>query len=187
MSHQDTREGAIAGILVGLAGIYDKELHPEAFVLYSQALIDLSVEDIKRAVVLYLEDAKNDKFPRPAQLKAALSPTDEQQARDAVTRIIHALTKWSDPYGHSDERRNKAKEYIGELGWIIVQRQGGWEKLSVESDLGHGTQAQWRESMVSFMSKARLGILDEAPKLPSRRNEQKSLENLSFLPKLIDK
>jgi hypothetical protein len=138
--------------------------------MYVEDLIDLEIDEITEAIKIYRMDPRNSEPPLPAQLKALLKPSDEIQAVDAVSRIFQALGK----YGDSAKHTEKAKKLIGELGWFIVERFGGWSRITRLSydELGPMAQEQWRELAVTLLTKHRLGLLEEAPKFPETKKAE---------------
>lgn len=154
----------IGKILTHLAEYYDKVLSPIQIKMYSSDLADLEPRELIHAVQLYRMDARNTKFPLPAILRASLYPSDQDQARDIVAKVIEALSK----FGTDRSSMDRAKVFLGELGWLLVKRLGGWERLGHLSydDINPTAQAQWRELAIVLMKKSRLGELDLAIALP---------------------
>lgn len=161
LSHRDR----IAQIISGLAIYYGIKLIPEQLDMFIEDLLDLSPDELTRAVYAYRNDPESRFFPRPAQLKALLKPSDDVQARDVAARIATALGR----FGGRDNLE-KAKAFIGELGWQVVRMQGGWEELSSIPSMSElvNRQAQWRELAKSVTVRHKLGIQAEAPRLPGK-------------------
>ena len=171
----------VAKIVIALAEYYDKILSTTQLAMYVEDLVAIEPEDLIKAVRIYRNDPKNERFPLPAKLKAMVVPanTDEDQARDASARIIASVSKFG-PY-----QEQRAKEYIGELGWLVVQRQGGW-RATVEAltyDNQGQLQAQWRDLALSLARRSKLGLVDQAPELPQKN--QGSLESFGVKLKLL--
>lgn len=108
-------------------------------------------------------------FPSIAEILDAIGKgeADEtqlslDQAREAASRIVDSVSK----FGHSNFEG--AKTYIGELGWAVVTRQGGWASICemLTYDNMGMLQAQWRELAQVLQRKALAGTLDEPPGLP---------------------
>lgn len=177
---RNEQKSFVSRAIGGLAEYYEKSLTPLQLEMYVEDLLDLSQEDLIKAIRLYRNDPEKKFFPRPAELKGVLSPTDEEKAQDAVTRIVYALKQWGDPYGHQPEKQERAKNYLGTLGWKIVEREGGWAAMSNLPEVGPVVQSQWRRSAVSFMKTTKLGIEDEPPAL-----EGGGLKSLGTLLKSI--
>lgn len=107
-----------------------------------------------------------DFFPSPADIAKVIQPQldPDDEAREAASRIIGAISK----YGQYNP--GAAKEYIGELGWAVVNRFGGWMNICI-MDIEESTttmQAQFRDLAKSIYRRAELGIYT-APKLPSNQ------------------
>lgn len=163
----------------GLAIILGKDISKEALHVYCTALQDLSVDQVKKAVSGYLNGSKNT-FPTPGQLRAVLRPSDEDMAREAVSRIVESLSR----YGGRDNT-DRAKSYIGELGWKIVQKNGGWEEVcKIDYDALPTCQAQWRGLALSLISQDRAGVMDQAPMLPSSEKKVQSIGTIFKLPEM---
>jgi hypothetical protein len=99
---------------------------------------------------------------KPSARKSYPPKNPESDAIDAANRIGEAIVK----FGYNNELA--AKDFIGELGWLIVQRQGGWEAIC-QNTMAHQMptlKAQWRELGKSLYDRAKRGTLGEAPKLP---------------------
>ena len=163
----------IATIVMGLAEYYEKTLTDTQLAMYVEDLMDISPEDLLRAVRLYRRDGKNDRFPLPTKLRATLQPPDDQRARDAVALIMTAICRIG------NYRTKDAQAFIGELGWEVVKLQGGWEVVCSISEADKGMlQAQWRELAISLLNKHRLGISGEAPTLEFKQKKTGQLEAL---------
>src|SRR6185312_1507509 len=143
-------------MIEALAMIYNKDLSKDLIQIYLNALGDLSIEQLREGINRWVNHPTKAFFPTPGQIKATLQVTDEQEARDATARIGEALMKYGDPYGHLTHNQQRAKALIGELGWLVVERLGGWQKLSSANhpdEVGPMAQAQWRELAISLMAK----------------------------------
>jgi hypothetical protein len=155
--------------------------------MYADDLMDLDLDDISTAFKIYRMDPENVRPPLPSQLKALLLPSDDAQARDAVSRINEALIRFSGDYDYHIE---KARAYIGELGWAVVQRNGGWSRMvrMNHEELGPTAQAQWRELAKALQSRHRLGIQDCPPEMPAtvERKNTISLSHISDIVKQIE-
>lgn len=176
-------ENEIARILTLLGKYYGKQLDPDQIEMYVEDLIDLPPEPLARAVKLYRNNPKNAFFPLPSQLRAMVLPpeTPEDSAREAAGRIVAAISTVG-PYDHE-----RAKNYIGQLGWEIVKRQGGWLQVCEAMTYQNQTslQAQWRDLGATLYRRSESGRLGEAPALPG--NQPKEIGELLPLSKLLEK
>jgi hypothetical protein len=172
------KETVFTKYIGGLAIIYGKDLGNEALLVYVCAILDLSLEDLKRSINLWLNHSGGPFFPTPGQLRSMLRPSDDQVAREVVARIVNALSRFGG--GDNSER---AKEYIGELGWLVVKKNGGWEETCKTGYAQLQTaQAHWREYAISLLAQDRSGTLDIPPALPS--TQQKKLQSIGDIVKL---
>lgn len=89
--------------------------------------------------------------------------SDDSRAVEAASRIIGAVSR----YG--DSRYAVVEDYIGPLGWEVVQKAGGWRAVCETLTNNNLTtmRAQFRESALSLCHRARRGLADIAPALPS--------------------
>lgn len=129
---------------------YQLKLEGHVISMYAKDLSDLLLEDVLEAYKKYRQYPKNTRFPLPSQIRNILNQNinDEDKARDATGRIITAISK----YGYSNPI--EAKEYIGNLGWKVVERQGGWSTLCerVQNDQIPIYQAQWIKYATSLIN-----------------------------------
>lgn len=172
------RKIEVTKILRGMALVYPTEITDELVQIYCLVLQELSIQELNQAVIRYMR-SDIAFFPKPGQLLAMLKPTDEDQAAEVAARILTAMRKYGGDY---PEHHQKARECMGEIGWHVVQLQGGWSAMltntSLDTDIG---QAQWRKLALSVIRKDSLGQLGETPSLQSK--EQKGLQGLSDIMK----
>lgn len=162
-------ERAILGRLIVTMGVYyNRPLNRDVVSLMVNDLADLPLNEVMNGYDEYRRNPKNNHFPLPGAIRAIVEPkTDEDaQAKEAAARIVHAITK----YGYVN--RNAARGYIGELGWSVVEKQGGWQHLceNAQTDQMGMFQAQARELAKVQIQMAKAGKLNEAPALPQRSN-----------------
>lgn len=107
------------------AGYFRQQIADEVLIMYADDLADLNFVDVKNALDSYRKNPKNRMLPMPSQIREVIQPVvdHESAAKEIAARITHAITK----YGWSSG--DKAKEYIGPIGWGIVNKQGGWMHL----------------------------------------------------------
>jgi hypothetical protein len=117
------------------------------------------IDKIIWAIDRYVLDPKNKFFFSPATLRPYLNPelSTEAKAIEAATRIRSAITKFGYP------TPGEARAYIGELGWKVVERAGGWNYICEN----HGVDlnpltffAQSRDSAKSLQESASIGEFD---------------------------
>lgn len=107
------------------ASYYGRDLLSEAIQFMAEDLSDLPFAKVSEAYLRYRRDPKNRTMPLPAQIRAIVQPTPdpEAEARAILDRIITAVNKFGWPQGE------QARAFIGELGWRVVQFNGGWTEL----------------------------------------------------------
>lgn len=158
----------LKALIVATSAYYGHQIPPAVLALYAEDLADLPLSEVARAIKEVRRDPKTARFPLPAVIRARIevAPTDDDQVQDAVSRIIEAVAK------HGWNNSEAAKKHIGELGWAIVTRDGGWtnvcEYLS-QDNLGTA-RAQWRQLGMSLCRSSRSGTLRLAPALPAPSN-----------------
>lgn len=115
-------------ILFAFGEYYDKRLTTNQLGMYVEDLIDLTGDELRAACKLYRQDAKNERFPLPAKLIALARPKEspEDAGREIAAKIIDAVYK----DGHANPER--ARSRMGEEGWSIVSRMGGWSQFCAE-------------------------------------------------------
>lgn len=157
--------GQIANMIRVTGKIYGKTYDADVLSMMIDDLQDLPIIQIEAAFARYRRDPKNKFAPMPAQIRELIIPTpsDDTNAREAVSRIQEAVGKFG------SWRGDEARPYVGELGWGIVKRMGGWGHLceNLGTTLDALTfQAQARELAKSHMELSRAGALGQAPALP---------------------
>lgn len=128
---------------------------------------DETLENFKTAISLYIQDSKNKFMFSPATLKPYLHPelSPEAKANEVASRIRSAIGKfgWCNP--------NEARTYIGELGWKIVERSGGWNYICENHglDLNPLTfHAQARDQVKALLETHQLGEFDKPIQIEQR-------------------
>lgn len=173
----DNERKELAKQLIVLAEIYGRDLSRQALGFMLDQLNELNFEEAMNSLNKYCRDSKNRTFPTPGQLLAIAKPeaSDIDNAAEVANRIIQAMSKygWTQP--------EKAKQFIGEVGWLVVQREGGWGWIceTTTEDKIPTLKAQWRVLASSLVNRSRSGQLDVAPSLPKPQNvtELKQIES----------
>lgn len=137
-----------------LATYYGREVMDQVIMMYTEDVADMPFEAVKRAMHEYRRGPRNRTMPLPADIRQIAQPEaigDELLAVDAAARILHAMVKFGYPNWKA------AQEYIGTLGWMVVQKQGGWEQLcqSTKADDRLTFQKQARDIARSEIAIAR--------------------------------
>lgn len=163
MSQVHDERAALKALIVMTSAYYGQRLDDTVVEMYAEDLADLPLDAVRRALVEARRDPKQRTFPLPAVIRDKIQPFDnaDADAKEAAGRIVAAVSR----FGWNNVAR--AREYVGELGWAVVERQGGWETLCrtlTEDNIGQ-MQAQWRDLALSVSKRAKLGILNEPPRL----------------------
>lgn len=168
--------------LTALAKVSGANLTPDIVELYDQGLKHLGYSKVSKAIIhVMLNRRANDRMPSIRDLRELVQPevSPEQDAVEAVARIGEAMTKfgWANP--------KDARKFIGELGWVIVEREGGWESICEKTTLDKlpTLRAQWREMAKAVTARAKAGKLNEAPALPEAPGSAKVLALTSRIGK----
>lgn len=173
----------IMQIVKALGSYYDKALTAEQIVMYTDDLQNISPADLSTAIKKYRLDPKNDKFPLPAKLIGMLNQgtAPDDIGREVSSRVIGAISK----YGYTNP--DKAEAFIGELGWLVVKRLGGWVQLCEQINNSNMTtwMAQIRDLSMTLHKRSESGIVDQAPSL-SGPNSFDVTKLLKQMPKEIE-
>lgn len=172
--------------LVQLARWAREELGEEIIETYDLTLAPYGYENAIKAVDQFIISLKGrPRMPGIAELVSILDPKEdpETEAQEAAARIIAAISKYG-PY-----RVKEAREYIGELGWLVVQKDGGWENVCMlETDQLPATRAQYRKMALTQYDRAKRGVSDTPPSLPEPPASQTGLASLgSIMQQLEDR
>lgn len=154
-----------------MAAYYQTQIADPALILYVQDVEDLVFTEVVQAMHTYRKNPKNRTVPLPAHIRDIIEPQidDDTLAKDAAARIIHAVSK----FGWNNQL--EAKHFIGELGWSIVQRQGGWLHICENMGIGFSAstfQAQARDLARVHLTLSKSGKLDHPPELPAPKNKE---------------
>jgi hypothetical protein len=169
-------------IWVSLGEYYQRPLTENQIRMYAEDTAAYPVEALIHAAKIWRDNPDNNRCPIPANLIQIINPTPSAQgeAVEVMNRIWEAIGKfgWPNPDG--------AKEFIGELGWTVVQRYGGWAALCNEANSSEAgiMKAQLRESVKSVSERSKAGVLHIPPALPKPDGEFKSLGEILALAKL---
>lgn len=168
-----------AKALIALAEYYNRPLTELQIAMYVEDLLVLSLEELNEAILIYRKNPRNTFFPIPSKLIECVrcSGDPESEATEAAARLIGAVSR----YGYVNPR--EASEYIGEIGWSVVNRMGGWRNVcSLVNENNFGTlQSQFKQIALAQIRRAEYGFKDTPP---SFRIEHKP-ENFSGLPDIV--
>jgi hypothetical protein len=151
-----------ASLILKLAkNLNDQSVNSERSLGIAKALDELSDDEFIKACTLV--NKKFRKVPAPIDFYELVkkATNSKNESIDVAARIIGAVPE----FGYA--RGNDAREYIGELGWQVVQRFGGWttvcEGLTVQNEAMK--YAQFREVANAMMERRALGIDHCAPNI----------------------
>jgi hypothetical protein len=120
---KNEQKARIAQIWAMLAAYYRTKLDDAVLMMYAEDVSDLDFESVQSALSGYRKNPKNKFMPMPAQIREMIQPLSvdpDSASREIAARITAAIPKFGWCNGQ------EAREYIGEVGWSVVQRQGGW-------------------------------------------------------------
>lgn len=168
--------------LTGLAAIVPGfTLVEETIELYDQHLSCLGYDRVCRALdQIIVERNSKDPFPSIKEIRMAIDPElDPDQEAVVIASKIAGTVSRIGPY-----RWELAKDLIGDIGWKIVQCEGGWENICQTLTYDNQTtlKAQWRNLAKTFLTRAEYSSI---PALKYKR-QQKGLSGLE-MPQLFQK
>lgn len=150
---------------------YDKALNATQVSMYADHLMALTPDELREAIRIYQLNPENKFFPLPATLIALMKPAESSEldiAREVAAKIIQAVSKFG------SYRSKDARESIGEHGWKVVERQGGW--VNICQDLNESTkgmmQAQMRDLALAIGRMSKNGTLDQPIGLPQKQTAE---------------
>lgn len=142
---------AIKTSIIKLAAYYEKILSDEQILIYSNQISEnLTDDECAIACKLYINDQKNEFFPRPVSKLIALIRTPlstEDVSQNITSLLLQAERKygihWSEGYFQNGETIFKGKEIshttweaaaisvFGSTGLKLVDRYGGWKEFCI--------------------------------------------------------
>ncbi len=166
-----------------LGTYYQRPIDDVTLGMYAEDVADVPVALVEQAMKQYRRDPKNRVVPLPAQIRALAQPESQPVSNkalsvDAAARIISAIKKygWNNP--------EDARKYIGELGWEVVQRQGGWMAQCESTDPTGVLQAQWTKLAEAILES---GIAARPPGLPSGKEQRQVSDGMARITDLLPK
>jgi hypothetical protein len=146
--------------------------------LYGEVLSRFPYDIVRDCMKSYMTNPKNHHFPIPphkiiterypelAPPEPIKAPGAEEEAKIVAGNILTAISRFG------SYQSSKAREFLGEVGWEVVKRQGGWLAVCemVDNKNQGMVQAQWRELALSVIKMSSVGRLQEAPSLPESRH-----------------
>jgi hypothetical protein len=153
-----------------MAAYYQHLLTDEVLCMYVQDLADLPYDAVVEAMQRIRREAGRRFCPLPGDIRALVeakaSPAGE--ANEIAGRILTAMTR----YGYTQPAR--AEAFIGDIGWSVVQLQGGWRHIcnTLLADDSRTFFAQCRDVARSLLEKpvAQRPARQEPKQLEGRRD-----------------
>ncbi len=133
--------------------IYGITQSNEAVMYQANLLREFDLQKVIQAFDKFMVSNKTNRPPTPAHIIELINPIESLAAKAdiIISRIETAIRR----FGYTEPE--EAKEYIGELGWQIVQFRGGWNYLCQHLGtnlLPGGTfHAQARETVKALIEK----------------------------------
>jgi len=148
--------------MVIMAEVTGKTFSQAAIIHMVESIDDLEFQSVANALKNWSRTERN--FPHPSDIREKVMPelNPEDDAQDVASLILSGIGR----YGYTNADR--ARTYIGELGWVTVARMGGWKHLceSVTIQNENSYRAQIRDLARTITRRAKRGELDQAPALP---------------------
>jgi hypothetical protein len=164
-------------LIIATSAYYGVKIEGPVLQLYIDDLADLEFTAVCAVVKEIRRDPKTTRFPFPAVIRDRISPavTDESESLIAVNKVIEAVGK----FGWHNQQ--SAREFIGELGWLLVSMEGGWLRVceTLDSDNLNTTRAQWRGLAQALIKRNKAG-LTAPPALPGPRSGSLSALTMSL-------
>ena len=154
-----------------LAKVTEFHLTKEWVALYDRALSKFGYDKAAAAVeAAIMERRGNERMPSIGDLVQRCAPQvlDADTAVEVAGRIWGAISKfgWSDPLG--------ARDWIGEVGWHIIETNGGWQSICATAqakDVGTW-RAQLRDHAAAAIRRHKAGVLGVAPRFGEVANDK---------------
>lgn len=111
---------------IGIASTYYRaNINSDTIELYMKILEKYSFKQIMFAITTYAQNPKSRFMFLAADLIEIIDPqpTDDSLSREIAAKISSAVTKFG--WCNSEE----AKNYIGEIGWRVIEKRGGWAHI----------------------------------------------------------
>jgi len=175
----------ISEILMARAEISGRTISKPAIRMMIEDLADLPFERVYATLQAWGRTSAE--FPHPAKVREKLAPaeTEIDDGRDIASKVIGAVARFGSYQGE------RAREYIGEVGWECVKRMGGW--VGICSELSEDNKgvlfAQVRDLSMTLKKKSANGTIAKAQDwpdmLPDGSRNAQSIETRGDVAKLI--
>lgn len=148
-----------------VAEVCGRTISKQVIALYDEELRGYGYPQVVAALrKISRERGDRDPFPSIKTIREVLEPKADVDAEAilAANLIIEAIQK----VGYTNP--TKAKEFMGELAWQVVEHEGGWTDLCqglLTREVGM-RKAQWRDLAKSLQLRALKGLSGSRPALP---------------------
>lgn len=136
-----------------LSQYLQSELTDEQIVMYATELEKDGLQFVVAACNCVKNSTENyyGKFPTPAQLRVLVNGSDDDYALETSLKIIRSVSK----FGHMQAK--EARDFIGQLGWDVVNSYGGWANVcsTLEADKVSIAQSQYTKTAKMLIGAAR--------------------------------
>jgi len=144
-----------------LANLTGATLTKDIVALYDRGLRSLGYDALCGAVEEVIKTRRSrDPFPSIADIAKILRPREEDRdlAIEAAGRVIQAIGKFG------TYQADEARQWIGEIGWYVVERAGGWSTLCARPESEREIcRAQYRDLALSAINRHKAGTLNLPP------------------------
>lgn len=167
----------IAQLWIQLGIMHNRTLTKPVVDMMLDAVSDLEPEEVCAALKKWA--ATESRFPLPADLRKKIEP--EMNEDDESQEIASLILTFIGKYG--SHQPSLARQNMGELSWLVVERMGGWTHLceSVMQDNETFYRAQIRDLAKTLSKRARRGEINEVPQLPEVKTQR-----IEFTPRGIE-
>lgn len=178
-----TERQRILALWSALGAYYQRPIDDLTLSMYAEDVADVPAEKIEEAMRKYRKNPVNRVPPLPAQIRALAQPetqpvSNKAQATEAAARIVSAIRK----FGWNNQA--EAQKFIGELGWRVIELQGGWLAQCESTDPTGVLQAQWTRLGEAILERGIAG-LNQPPGLPQGDKPQQIGPGLSRIAELL--
>ena len=161
MSDTKTNEQQLFEFWLNVSAFYRQNISDQVLKMYVYDTKDFTIDEMRKAFEIYRNSSESNFFPLPGSLKRMIrpEPNEEDESLELASIIFEAVKK----FGYINP--TKAREFIGELGWSVLEGFGSWahfcQLLSVENQ--GIIRAQIRDSAKAKLRRAKAGRTELPP------------------------
>ena len=160
------------------AAVAGKSIDEFAMDIWVEAFLAFNKEELERALGFMRGCYREARLPTINEVEcfAKQKLSAQEEAQRSVDLIAESIVK----FGYTNPE--SAKNYIGELGWQLVQELGGWNNLCAIESFKELEYAKigWRKTAEILHKRASLGVIDYKPKLTESPSHKEIAPGLSF-------